>query len=137
MKTPHRWEFYPIVHFFMTLIHMGLSLVFVLADERRFSAASWQPLRDMSGGNIAMWGIFLGVAGILMAFGTVWSDIIGEFMALCWCSFLSALFIVALKDPDASATGVVVYAGLMAINGALLAQRVIDWVKQHNARTRR
>jgi hypothetical protein len=133
----HRWQFYPIVHFIMVVVHMGLSLVFITAPGTRFSAAAWEPLLDMSRGSTVPWGIVLGVSGILMAFGRIWTDIIGEFIGMCWCSFLSALFIVALEDPQASATGVVVYAGLMAINGALLAQRVIDWVKQHNARSRR
>ena len=127
MNVSHRWEFYAVIHFIMVMIHMGLSLVFVLAPGQRFSSASWEPLLNMSGGSIAPWGVMLGMGGILMAFGKTWSDIVGGFIALGWCWWMAALFLVALKDPAASVTGVVVYSGLAAINAALIAQRVIDW----------
>lgn len=136
MDTSHRWQFYPIVHFIMVCVHMGLSLVFITSPPERFSAAAWAPLLEMSNGQIVPWGVILGAAGILMAFGKVPTDIIGEAIAVCWCSFLSSMFIVALRDPSASATGIVVYAGLMAINAALLSQRVIDLVKIRSNRRR-
>lgn len=129
MQPAHHWQFHSAVHLIMVVIHMGLSLAFILAPADRFSSSSWDPLLDVINGSIEPWGIVLGLAGLLMAKGGLWLDMLGEAIAICWFSMMSALFLYALKDPTASATGFIVYAGLMAVNGALLAQRVIDWMK--------
>jgi hypothetical protein len=136
MDMSHRWRFYPIIHTIMVAIHLGLSIVFIATPRERFSSASWQPLKDFTNGSLVPWGIAIGVAGVLMASGRLWTDIIGEAVAICWFSFLASLFLVALSDPKANASGFVIFSGLMAINAALVAQRVIDWTKWRNTNRR-
>lgn len=131
-----RRDFYLLIHGISTAINLGLSLAFLLAPDTRFTTASWTPLLDWSNGQVEPWGIAIGLAGVLMATRTLYGDVIGEFLAVCWFSFLAAAFLVALKDPAASITGCIVYPGLMAVNAALLTQRAIDLSNARRTKTR-
>lgn len=133
-----RWHFDTVVHTIMVLVHMGLSLVFIVSDDPRFSSASWKPLGTAIDGQWWLWGVVLGGAGLGMALfhDHLRLDLAFTFIAMCWMWMMAALFIVALKDPAASATGPVAYTGFAALNAALLTQRIMDWLRERPASNR-
>lgn len=111
----------------MIVVHWGLGIAILVGGQARFSLPTYQPLIDLSNGNVWLWGLHSIIAGALMMVPLKWPNILGLWLGMVFMIMWTVLFSVSvLESPTAAATPAVAYAGFAMINAALLTARVIE-----------
>lgn len=111
----------------MIVVHWGLGIVILVGGVNRFSLPTYQPLVDISGGHVWMWGVVSCIAAALMMVPLRWPNIAGLWIGMLWMIMWTTMFAVSVvESPNSAATPVVAYAGFVMINAALLTTRVIE-----------
>jgi hypothetical protein len=111
----------------MIMVHMGLATSIVVGGVERFSIPSYSPLIDYVQGETWLWGMAIGLSGMLMSVPFRWPQIIGLWIGMVWHIIWMACFVIAvIHYPTAAATAIPAYGGFALICSALLTARVID-----------
>lgn len=111
----------------MIVVHWGLGLAIIIGGKQRFSVPSYQPLINLSGGHVWLWGVQIIASAVLMMVPLKWPSIIGLWIGMSWMIVWCGLFFVSVIEyPTSTATAAVAYAGFAMINAALLTARVIE-----------
>lgn len=95
-----------IVTTYLGIINLGFGIAILVGGAIRFPPPTYQPLLDMTGGQVWPYGAMFLASGVLLAWGQSWTaHLIGAVLGIMANSAFSALFLVAvLTFPDAGAT---------------------------------
>lgn len=111
----------------MIAVHWGLGLSILVGGRERFTVPTYQPLIDMTHGQIWVWGVVIMVSATLMMVPLKVPSVIGIWLGMVWMIMWTSLFAVSLvQNEHSAATPIVAYAGFGMINAALLTLRVIE-----------
>lgn len=111
----------------LIMVNVGLGVAVLAGGRARFTLPSYQPLIDYSQGNTWVWGLWIGLAALLMSVPFRWPNILGLWLSMFWHLIWMACFtIAAIHYDNAAATPIPVYGGLAMVSAALLTARVID-----------
>lgn len=111
----------------MIAVHWGLGLSVLVGGQQRFTVPTYQPLIDMTGGQVWVWGVSIMASAALMMLPFKWPNVAGLWVGMAWMVMWASLFSVSLVQyPSAAATPVVAYAGFAMINTALLTARLLE-----------
>lgn len=108
-------------------IHVGLALAILIGGKPRFSLPSYEPLVSYTGGNVWIWGVWIGASALFMASPIKGVSVIGLWLGMCWHIIWMSCFTIAVVNyATAAATPIPIYGGLAFLNATLLTVRVID-----------
>lgn len=111
----------------LIMVNIGLGTAVLAGGVDRFTPPSYSPLIDYTKGNVWIWGLWIGLAALLMSVPFRWPNIIGLWLSAFWHIIWMACFtIAAVNYAGAAATPIPVYGGLAMFSAALLTARVID-----------
>jgi len=111
----------------LIMVNLGLGTAIIVGGVERFSPPSYNPLIAYSHGHTWIWGVWIALAGILMAAPFKWVNIIGLWLAMFWNMIWQACFIIAVVHYEGAAvTPIPVYGGFALITAGLLTARVIQ-----------
>ena len=111
----------------MLFVHTGLGSAIIFGGVQRFTYPTYEPLVNLTHGNVWFWGVTIFSSAALMAIPLKWLNILGIWIGLMWNIVWMACFAVATNTyPDAAATPSVAYAGFALINFVLLIARVLE-----------
>lgn len=107
--------------------NVGFAGAIIFGGPKRFSPPSYNPLVDYVHGDTWIWGVWIGIAAILMSVPFRRVNIVGLWLSMTWHIVWMGSFMIALNRYDAAAaTPVPAYAVLAMLSAALLTARVID-----------
>lgn len=113
------------------MIHIGLAIAVLTGGVQRFSIPSYNPLIFYTHGETWIWGVWIGVSGVLMSVPFRWPNIVGLWIGLFWHTIWMTCFIIAARMYEtAAATPIPMYGGMAMLCAALLTARVIDQTKE-------
>jgi hypothetical protein len=111
----------------MIAVHWGLGISVIIGGIERFTVPTYEPLIDITHGQIWIWGVWIMLSAMLMMVPLKIPNVAGLWIGMAWQIMWSSLFGVSLMQNDhAAATPVVAYAGFAMIDAALLTLRVIE-----------
>lgn len=111
----------------MVAVHIALGTAIIAGGVDRFPFPTYQPLIDMVGGEIWVWGVWVLAAAFLMMVPTRWPQIVGLWLGMAWHIMWCVAFAIAvIVYPAAGATAAVAYGGFALIDAALLTARIVE-----------
>ena len=111
----------------MVMVHFGLGGAILVGGVERFQLPTYQPLIDISGGRVWLWGAAIILSGAMMAARDRWISIAGLWLGMTWMVMWASLFAVSVTShAESAATPVVAYAGFAMINASLLTARALE-----------
>lgn len=115
------------VSIILMLTHFGLGVSIIAGGPERFSRPSYQPLIDITHGQVWIWGVLILLSSVLMIIPVRWLNIIGLWVGMAWMFMWAACFAISVATyPTAVATAMIAYTSLGAINAVLLTARVLE-----------
>lgn len=114
---------------YMAIVFSNSALAMgILAGGRaRFPFPTYQPLLDLSHGQVWPWGATIGATAVLMAVHHQSANLVGLCVSFAWYNLFSAMFAVAIVQyPNAGATAPVPYLALAMIHVALITLKIVE-----------
>jgi UPF0716 family protein affecting phage T7 exclusion len=119
----------------MALVHACLGAAVLVGGVRRFSLPSYQPLIDLVGGHVWIWGVVAIIAAVLMVVPHWVANAAGLWLGMAWMGMWAALFAHSVwTNPAAVATAMIAYSGYVGVNGGLFVEVIRDQRRQRLAR---
>lgn len=111
--------------------NIGFAGAVIFGGTARFSPPSYTPLVDYVHGETWIWGIWIGLAAILMSVPFRLINIAGLWLSMFWHLIWMTSFMIAInRYENSAATPVPAYAVLAMLSASLLTARVIDRSKE-------
>lgn len=111
----------------MIAVHWGLGLAVLVGGRERFQVPTYQPLLDITGGHVWVWGVSIIIAGALMIVPSRAVNMVGLWIGMVWMIMWTSLFAVSVSTyQQSAATPVVAYAGFALLNASLLTARALE-----------
>jgi hypothetical protein len=90
---------------YLGVINAGFATIVLVGGANRFPPPTYEPLLDMTGGEVWPYGVLFGISAIGLLGRGYWSRMVGCAFGIVAHSTFAALFLVAvLRFPDAAAT---------------------------------
>ena len=132
----HKRKFDLAVAIYRALLvtHAALGVAILVGGAERFPFPTYQPLLDLTDGQVWPWGFSILASAFAMAVQGWWINMIGLGIGLLWMNLFSTMFFAAYKYEQAGSTAPIPYAGLAMIIVALMTYKVVEHAVRRSER---